>query len=80
MGDIMALKISKRNSKRPLTLACALVSSANYAKGAQIDYVLGHWSEEEVALLPERLEKISEAILSFGLAGADTTMNLYNNK
>ena len=54
--------------------------SANYAKGTQIDYVLGHWSEDEVALLPERLEKISEAILSFGLAGADTTMNLYNNK
>jgi aminoacyl-tRNA hydrolase len=54
--------------------------SANYAKGTQIDYVLGRWSEEEVALLPERLEKISEAILSFGLAGADTTMNLYNNK
>ena len=54
--------------------------SANYAKGTQIDYVLGKWSEEEVTLLPERLEKISEAILSFGLAGADTTMNLYNNK
>jgi aminoacyl-tRNA hydrolase len=54
--------------------------SANYAKGTQIDYVLGRWSEEEVVLLPERLEKISEAILSFGLAGADTTMNLYNNK
>ncbi|MFC2634377.1 MAG: aminoacyl-tRNA hydrolase, partial [Capnocytophaga granulosa] len=59
-------------------LRCGI--SANYAKGAQIDYVLGRWSEEEVALLPERLEKISEAILSFGLAGADTTMNLYNNK
>ena len=54
--------------------------SANYAKGTQIDYVLGRWREDEVALLPERLEKISEAILSFGLAGADTTMNLYNNK
>ena len=76
----MALRISKEELQTTSYARLRFGISANYAKGTQIDYVLGRWSEEEVALLPERLEKISEAILSFGLAGADTTMNLYNNK
>ena len=80
MEVIMALRISKRNFLQQLNARLRFGISANYAKGTQIDYVLGKWSEEEVTLLPERLEKISEAILSFGLVGADTTMNLYNNK
>ncbi len=54
--------------------------SADFAKGKQIDYVLGQWSEDEEKLLPERLEKCAEAILSFGLAGINNTMNTFNNK
>lgn len=54
--------------------------SADFAKGRQVDYVLGQWSEDEEKLLPERLEKSAEAILSFGLAGINITMNTYNNK
>ncbi|MDO5105867.1 aminoacyl-tRNA hydrolase [Capnocytophaga sp.] len=54
--------------------------SADFSKGKQIDYVLGQWNEEEASLLPERLQKSAEAILSFGLAGISNTMNLFNNK
>ncbi|MDO5607851.1 MAG: aminoacyl-tRNA hydrolase [Capnocytophaga sp.] len=54
--------------------------SADFSKGKQIDYVLGEWSEEERNLLPERLDKMADAILSFGLAGLPNTMNTFNNK
>ncbi|MFD1314809.1 aminoacyl-tRNA hydrolase [Namhaeicola litoreus] len=51
-----------------------------FHKGSQVNYVLGQWTEDENKLLPERIEKIQEAIRSFGLAGINTTMNEYNNK
>lgn len=54
--------------------------SDDFAKGKQVDYVLGRWSEEEALKLPERLEKIHQAVLSFGLAGVAVTMNTFNNK
>ncbi|MEO0901604.1 MAG: aminoacyl-tRNA hydrolase, partial [Bacteroidota bacterium] len=52
--------------------------SANFGKGKQIEYVLGKWSDEERATLPERLEKSSELIKSFIFAGVKNTMNQYN--
>ncbi|MEN8125776.1 MAG: aminoacyl-tRNA hydrolase [Bacteroidota bacterium] len=52
----------------------------DYKKGQQIDYVLGKWSEEEQAKLPERIETINKAIISFGLAGINNTMNEFNGK
>jgi len=52
----------------------------NFPQGRQIDYVLNPFTEEEQKQLPERIEKAVEIIRSFALAGADTTMNLYNNK
>ncbi|MDO4230135.1 MAG: aminoacyl-tRNA hydrolase [Capnocytophaga sp.] len=54
--------------------------SNDFAKGRQVDYVLGQWSEEENTALPERLTKSAEAVLSFGLAGINITMNSFNNK
>ncbi|MGC6431771.1 MAG: aminoacyl-tRNA hydrolase [Jejuia sp.] len=51
-----------------------------FAKGRQIDYVLGEWTEEEKSKMPERLEKSVELIKSFVLAGTSTTMNLFNGK
>jgi PTH1 family peptidyl-tRNA hydrolase len=51
-----------------------------FHRGNQVDYVLGEWTEEEEKLLPERIEKIQEALRSFGLAGINTTMNEYNGK
>lgn len=54
--------------------------SDEFSKGNQVNYVLGEWGEEELKLLPERMEKAGEAIKSFGTAGINTTMNLYNGK
>lgn len=49
-----------------------------FSKGRQVDYVLGDWSPEEEAKLPERLEKGARIIESFGLAGVNNTMNTFN--
>lgn len=54
--------------------------SSNFESGKQIDYVLGEWTTEERTLLPERLGKCAEAVLSYGLAGLQITMNSFNNK
>ena len=52
----------------------------NFSRGAQCNFVLGKWTEEEQKLLPERLKITSEIIPSFCLQGIDRTMNLYNGK
>jgi len=52
----------------------------DFSQGRQVDFVLDTFSEEEQKLLPERIEKACDIIRSFALAGADITMNLYNNK
>ncbi|WP_294590000.1 aminoacyl-tRNA hydrolase [uncultured Phocaeicola sp.] len=52
----------------------------NFPKGAQVDYVLGHFDEEDLKQMPERLELAGEIIKSFCLAGLNLTMNQYNNK
>jgi len=54
--------------------------SDDFSKGRQVDYVLGKWEEEEIQKLPERLEKCSELIKSFGTAGINNTMNTFNGK
>ena len=51
-----------------------------YSRGKQVDFVLGKWSAEEESMLIERLETASKAIISFGLAGANKTMNSFNGK
>lgn len=53
---------------------------ANFSKGKQIDYVLGHWQQSETPVLSENVEKACKAIESFGLAGLANTMNVFNNK
>jgi len=54
--------------------------SDEFSKGRQVDYVLGEWGEEEVKLLPERLDKSAEVVKSFGTAGITNTMNTFNGK
>jgi len=51
-----------------------------FSKGRQVDYVLGEWSPEEEAKLPERLDKSVELIQSFGMAGVNITMNTFNGQ
>ena len=52
----------------------------DFARGHQVDYVLGEWTDEERAKLPERLKLFSDAILSFVAIGTERTMNAFNNK
>ncbi|WP_286926145.1 aminoacyl-tRNA hydrolase [Flavobacterium sp. UBA4197] len=54
--------------------------SDQFKKGQQVDYVLGEWSEEEKAKLPERLDMAVEVIQSFALSGLANTMNTFNGK
>lgn len=51
-----------------------------FARGRQVDYVLGKWSEEEEKALPERLETSAKAIQTFVLAGVNAAMNEFNGK
>lgn len=52
----------------------------DFARGGQVDYVLGCWSAEESAAMSERLKVFAEAVLSFATIGAERTMNIYNKK
>lgn len=54
--------------------------SDQFKKGQQVDYVLGNWSDQELELMPERLELSCEVIKSFALAGLGNTMNSFNGK
>jgi len=53
---------------------------SRFGKGQQIDYVLGQWNKQEQSQLDERLEKATQAIVSFGLAGINNAMNDFNGK
>lgn len=52
----------------------------DFARGHQVDYVLGQWSAEEQAALPERLKLFGDAILSYASVGCQMTMNAFNKK
>lgn len=52
----------------------------DFPRGGQVDYVLGEFPAEQVALMPERLKMADEAVKTFCLAGLDVAMNQYNNK
>ena len=52
----------------------------NFAKGKQVNYVLGNWNEEEIKELEERIPKCIEAIKEFMLGGLELAMNKYNGK
>ena len=52
----------------------------DFPKGAQIDYVLGNFTEEQEKLMPERLKIAIDAIKAFCLSGLTFAMNNYSNK
>ena len=54
--------------------------SSDFARGHQVDYVLGEWNNEECEKMGERLEKAVAAIETFGLAGINNAMNTFNGK
>lgn len=52
----------------------------DFPRGCQIDYVLGHFNEEQQAELPERVKVADDCIAEFVLAGAGSAMCKFNNK
>ena len=51
-----------------------------FPRGAQIDYVLGNFSEEQQSIMSERITIAIDAIKSFCLSGLSFTMTHFNNK
>ncbi len=51
-----------------------------YAKGKQVDFVLGKWAIDEVDLLEEKITQSIEIIKSFSTIGVQRTMNEFNSK
>lgn len=51
-----------------------------FGKGAQVNYVLGKWNEEELKTLSDRIKVASDAIKAFAFIGLQRCMNEFNNK
>ncbi len=51
-----------------------------YPRGGQIDWVLGHYSEEDMKVLQPTIDISVDIIKSFVLQGIANTMNQYNGK
>ena len=51
---------------------------ADFAKGQQVDWVLGKYDEEEMKTLQPSINQAVDIIKSFVLAGLNITMNQYN--
>ena len=49
-----------------------------FPKGGQIDFVLGKFPPEEMAQMPEILERAAEAVKAFCLSGPDFAMTRFN--
>ncbi len=49
-----------------------------FAKGKQVDYVLGKWSNEEADQLPEIIDKTTKAILDIPMVGVNRIMTQLN--
>ncbi len=52
---------------------------SEFAKGRQVDFVLGEWTSEEGEQLSALIEKAADMVKSFGTIGLRHTMNQYNN-
>lgn len=53
---------------------------SDFARGFQVDYVLGRYTKQEEKLFLERIPVAVEMIKSFILSGPLNTMNTFNNK
>jgi peptidyl-tRNA hydrolase, PTH1 family len=53
---------------------------SDFARGFQVDYVLGKWTKSEEKIMLNRIPLAADTIKSFVLQGIDRTMNEYNNK
>jgi PTH1 family peptidyl-tRNA hydrolase len=52
----------------------------DYPRGAQVDWVLGTFSEEELSRMDERVDTADKMISTFCLSGINEAMNQFNGK
>ena len=52
----------------------------DFAKGQQVDYVIGEWKQQDIDEIQPRLDAAVEFVKSFVAIGPELTMNQYNNK
>ena len=52
----------------------------DFARGKQVDYVLGEWDAEQREVLPSRIDVAVETIRSFVLVGGPKTMTEFNKR
>ena len=52
----------------------------DFGRGHQVDYVLGRFGAEELALLEPAVQEACEVVRCFATQGADRAMNLHNKK
>jgi PTH1 family peptidyl-tRNA hydrolase len=50
-----------------------------FPKGMQVDFVLGKWKKDEVALVQHKIQKSVDIIESFATIGIELTMTQFNN-
>lgn len=50
----------------------------DFAKGRQVGFVLGRWSDSELPLVRLKIDKSVELVESFATTGIERTMNQYN--
>ena len=53
---------------------------SEFSRGHQVDYVLEHFSNDELKEIDSKIETASDIIKSFCLAGIDITMNQFNKR
>ena len=52
----------------------------DFARGGQVDFVLGGFTDEEMAAMDERVATAADAVRSYALEGIQRAMNKYNGK
>lgn len=52
----------------------------DFARGAQVDFVLGEFGDDDLRLMPERLALAADAVRAYALSGLQFAMNHYNKK
>lgn len=50
----------------------------DFPRGRQADYVLGNFSEDDLILIIQKLDKVKDMIMSFCAVGTERTMNSFN--
>lgn len=51
---------------------------SQFGRGKQVNFVLGKWSNDEAAELPNIIEKAAKATLAFGTIGVQRAMSQFN--